>query len=111
MLHGGSSSALQRKFRIWRCDIPRDNVEIRTNKPPVPPASASAAVKEAYRKALAAYNQYMADCEHGVFRTKARPNDRLRNPWLYLKLQKDAAEEGETLPKTEVHDVVMTYFE
>ena len=59
-----NSNALNRKFRIWRCDIPRDG-----------------------NKKL----------------------DRMRNPWLYLKLMKNKAGEG-TLPRVEIHDVGMNYF-
>ena len=58
-------NALIRKFRIWRCDIPRD---------------------------------------------KVHKQDRMRNSWLYLQLKKNAVEEGESLPRAEVHDVVMTYY-
>jgi hypothetical protein len=35
----------------------------------------------------------------------------MRNPWLYLKLMKEAEEEADkALPKAEIHDIVMTYF-
>jgi hypothetical protein len=68
----GGYSALLRKFRIWRCDIPRDN-DTTGNR-------------------------------------TARPMDRMRNPWLYLKLVKEAATIGNTLSRTEIHDVVMDYF-
>lgn len=63
-----ATSALKRRFRIWRCDMPRNNW--------------SASHKQ----------------------------DRMRNPWLYIKLYKKEAEEGQTLPKAEIHDIVMTYF-
>lgn len=71
MLHHtlDNDASLIRKFRIWRCDIPRNN-----------------------------YNT-------GRFKT-----DRMRNPWLYLKLQKNAAATGKVLARTEIHDIVMTYF-
>jgi hypothetical protein len=62
--HGGNDSALIRKFRIWRCDIPRNNMS--TN--------------------------------HKL--------DRMRNPWLYLKLSK----QNGTDKRTEIHDVMLTYF-
>jgi hypothetical protein len=75
--HDGFDSSLKRKFRIWRCDIPRDN--------------ASLALDEGL----------------DVKRLKTHPNDRMRNPWLYLKLMKNAS--GSNL-KTEIHDIVMTYF-
>ena len=71
-----NEASLKRKFRIWRCDIPRDNA----------PLSDDAAL--------------------GVSRTKQHPVDRMRNPWLYLKLQKDA----DTDKKVEIHDMMMTYF-
>lgn len=97
------SASLNRKFRIWRCDIPRNNCLL-DNDPErgMPP--------------------YSTDSNLGVSRFYRKPNDRMRNPWVYLKLFKRAAQddstevEGETqtilhnLPKTEVHDVVMTYF-
>ena len=60
--HDGDNSTLARNYRIWRCDIPRDNT-------------------------------------HRM--------DRMRNPWVYLKLMKKA----EGSPKrTEIHDILMTYF-
>jgi hypothetical protein len=105
--HGGDSSALIRKFRIWRSDIPRDNVVIS-----VP----DTATKEDRDKA--AENKEW-DKKLGVSRIKQHPVDRMRNPWLYLKLMKNAAEEDEiidgetvehTLDKAEIHDIVMTYF-
>lgn len=91
--HGGNDSALIRKFRIWRCDIPRDNYNL--------PSGGD------------------IDVEKGIARYSRHPNDRMRNPWLYLKLMKNAAidtvVEGETvednLDKAEIHDVVMTYFD
>ena len=58
-------SSLKRKFRIWRCDIPRD---------------------------------------------KTKRLDRMRNPWLYLKLQKDIEGYQSTGHKTEIHNIIMTYF-
>ena len=83
MLHHtkDDSASLKRKFRIWRCDIPRDNFEAPENNP-----------------------------EQNIYRMKRHPLDRMRNPWLYLKLLKDAAPMGDTLERTEVHDIVMTYF-
>ena len=93
--HGGDDSALIRKFRIWRCDIPRDNVVISVPE---------TATKN--EKAKAAMNK-QRDLELGVSRVKQHPNDRMRNPWLYLKLQK----ESDTDKKAEIHDVTMTYFD
>lgn len=74
-----NNGTLKRKFRIWRCDIPRDNADSSTN-----------------------------DATLGIFRkTKPRRLDRMRNPWLYLKLQKNAEN---IMPRTEIHDIVVSYF-
>ena len=59
--HIGNDSSLKRKFRMWRCDIPRDNADV--------DSSTEAAM--------------------GITRFKKRLNDRMRNPWLYLKLTKN----------------------
>ena len=80
--HGGDKSLLARKFRMWRCDIPRDN----------------APVDDTTETAL------------GIKRFKARPLDRIRNPWAYIRLEKDAAKEGSFLSKTEIHDLMLEYF-
>ena len=74
-------SSLRRKFRIWRCDIPRNNAPIESDEG-LP----------------------------NLFRKIRKPLDRMRNPWLYVKLQKDAATEGQLLEGTELHDLVMTYY-
>ncbi len=58
----GYPSTLKRKFRIWRANIPRDNVNKR---------------------------------------------DRMRNPWLYIKL----AQEKSNTNKTVLHDLVVSYFD
>jgi len=70
-VHGKDDGFLSRKFRMWRCDIPRNNV--------------------------------------GTTGFKARPLDRIRNPWAYLKLTKNAASDG-NLSKVEIHDIMATYF-
>ena len=67
-----SEASLHRKFRIWRCDIPRHNVEI-----------------------------------NGF---RARPFDRIRNPWAYIKLWKQEAETEQGLPRAEIHDILLHYF-
>lgn len=82
---------LDRKFRMWRCDIPRDNV----------PATANQTEPSV---------NYTQDKELGITRFASKPVDRMRNPWLYIKLQKKAADENSVLNKTEVHDLVMTYY-
>lgn len=69
-------SSLNRKFRIWRCDIPRDNASLRS------------------------------DLGRNIFRSQIRPNDRMRNNWLYLSLQK-TREAGR---RAEIHDMIVTYF-
>lgn len=91
MVHHSSdnTSALKRRYRIWCCDIPRDN-----------------AILDKDRKDDATYN-YSTDALLNVSRTSRRPLDRMRNPWVYLKLQK-AAEES--MGRTEIHDIMMAYF-
>lgn len=54
-------STLKRKFRIWRCDIPRDNAPIED------------------------------DSALGLHRTKPFPMNRIRNPWAYIKMQYNPA--------------------
>lgn len=87
-------ASLKRKFRIWRCDIPRDNVIISVPETATKTEKAKAAMNKERDNVL------------GISRVKQHPVDRMRNPWLYLKLQKDS----ETDKKVEIHDVVMTYF-
>ena len=85
-LHHGSDgiSSLRRKFRIWRCDIPRDNAS--TLGPEVFDSSFDATFQPSVRR--------------------AHPLDRMRNPWLYLRLSKRA----DTGRRTEIHDLLATYF-
>lgn len=73
----GAGASLIRKFRIWRCDIPRSNAPL------------------------------SMDAGMNVFRKDIRPMDRMRNPWLYIKLMKNAYSNQ----RTEIHDIVMTYFD
>ena len=80
--HGKDSGILSRKFRMWRCDIPRDNAAVNTE----------------------------AEASMGIKRFKVRPLDRIRNPWVYIKLTKDAASDNPSLNKTEIHDIMATYF-
>ena len=77
--HGNKdgNASLNRKFRMWRCDIPRDNAK----------------VDDATESLM------------GIKRFKARPLDRIRNPWVYIKLTKNKA-----TSKVEVHDIMATYF-
>ena len=88
-----NTSHLARKFRIWRCDIPRNNY-------PLPETDEEKAAEESL----------------GIYRHFRKPMDRMRNPWLYIKLTKNAIPEEEvddtkTLPKVEIHDLVMTYYD
>mgnify|MGYP007101827297 FL=1 len=73
------SSALQRKFRIWRCDIPRDNADVDAG----------------------------TESPRGIWRVSKKPLDRMRNPWVYLKLVKNASD---SMSKIELHDLIITYF-
>lgn len=73
-----ATSALKRKFRIWRCDIPRNNADL-------------------------SLDSNLPNC----FRKIRKPLDRMRNPWLYVKLQKTASA---SMQRTEIHDLVLTYF-
>lgn len=95
MLHHTSdrNASLKRKFRIWRCDIPRDNYGVSGD-------------------ALDVFDDtfdYTFHPEEGA--RNCHPMDRMRNPWLYIKLRKNAEEDEEkALPRAEIHDLVMTYF-
>lgn len=80
--HGGDSGILSRKFRIWRCDIPRDN----------------ASVNDA------------SESKMGIKGCKARSLDRIRNPWAYIKFTKNAAIKDSFLSKVEIHDIMASYF-
>lgn len=71
-------STLKRKFRIWRNDLPRDNAPME------------------------------GDAALNISRVKERPLDRIRNPWIYLKLMKDAEE---TMHRAEIHDIAITYYD
>lgn len=74
-----NSSHLARKFRMWSCDIPRDNAPVDAN----------------------------VEAAMGIKRSKVRPLDRIRNPWAYIKLTKNA---DSNLNKREIHDIMATYF-
>ena len=80
--HGKDNGILARKFRMWRCDIPRDNAKV----------------------------DNATESLMGIKRFKARPLDRIRNPWAYLKLKKNAAKEGSIISRVEIHDIMVTYF-
>ena len=87
---------INRKFRIWRTDIPRDN------------ADNADVFDETFDRTF-----------HILARIQKHPQDRMRNPWLYFRLRKAAAidelVEGETvyhsLNRMELQDIVMTYFD
>lgn len=80
--HGKDTGILARKFRMWACDIPRDNAKVDSS----------------------------IEAPMGIKRFKARPLDRIRNPWAYIKLTKNAASSTSKLSKTEIHDIMATYF-
>lgn len=80
--HGNDNGILSRKFRMWRCDIPRDNAAVDT----------------------------LVEAFMGIKRFKVRPLDRIRNPWVYIKLTKNSASDDSSLNKTEIHDIMATYF-
>ena len=91
-----NQSNLNRKFRIWRTDVPRDN------------ADNADVFDETFDRTF-----------HILARLQKHPMDRMRNPWLYLRLRKSAAEDeivGQTtvyhsLNRMELQDIVMTYFD
>jgi hypothetical protein len=82
-------SSLKRKYRIWRCDIPRNNCLLDDD----PDRSST--------------EQYEKDSDLGISRYIRKPQDRMRNPWMYLTLKKDATD---NVARTEIHDIVLTYF-
>lgn len=79
--HIDGKEFLNRKFRMWRCNIPRDNAPIDTSK----------------------------EASMGIKRFKVRPLERMRNPWVYLKLTKNASPTLNQC-KTEIHDLMVYYF-
>lgn len=76
------TASIKRKARIWRLDIPRDNALINKD----------------------------VESSMGITRFTVKPLDRMRNPWIYLKLQKEAVSSVSSLKRTEIHDIIMTYF-
>lgn len=82
-----NEASLKRKFRIWRCDIPRDNGDN-----------------------LDTFDETFDETFHPLARAQKHPLDRMRNPWLYLRLRKDADENGGSTKRVEIHDIMMTYF-
>lgn len=104
-----TSEVLKRTYRIWRCDIPRDNYPVLTA--PVEPVNPTQEQQAAYKQDLAKYNAYLQDAEDkGITRFNKHPIDRMRNPWLYMKLEKEAVALGSTVPKCELHDMQMIYY-
>jgi hypothetical protein len=98
--------SLKRKFRIWRCDIPRDN------------AGSSKVWDDTFDYTVDDDGNHPWD----PIQRNRYPQDRLRNTWIYLKMFKGAAEDEtviewdgpktvyHSLPRAEMHDMVMTYF-
>lgn len=87
--HGKDNSALVRKFRLWRCDLPRDNCKLDKDR----------AGGETY--------DYSTDAELKVSRYVYKPNNRLRNTWLYIKLKKS---QEINMKRAEIHDLMLTYY-
>lgn len=79
-----NEASLKRKFRIWRCDIPRDNGDN-----------------------VDTFDETFDETFHSLSRLQKHPLDRMRNSWLYLRLRKD---EESSNRRVEVHDITMTYF-
>jgi len=97
-----AKSTLKRKFRMWRCDIPRDNYHFETY-----PVKKEEETEIDYNTRVAIYNLWLAsENNKGIFRHSRRSMDRMRNSWIYLKLEKVT----DTTQKCEIHDLVMTYF-
>ena len=82
--NSNNNNSLKRRYRLWRCDIPRDNAPIGTIASP-----------------------FSSDTALKIKRFKAHPIDRMRNPWLYIKLYQGADYSNK---RAEVHDVLMTYY-
>lgn len=80
------TASLNRKFRIWRCDIPRNNCLLDYNR--------------------TGNENYSTDAELKISRFNRTPSDRMRNTWLYLKLSK----KENTNHRVEIHDMIATYF-
>ena len=79
------NASLKRKFRVWRCDVPRDN------------ATVTDVFTFVFDKTF-----------HNSLRASL---DRMCNPWLYLRFVKfPPEEESQYLPKAEIHDMIMTYY-
>ena len=97
------TAALKRKFRIWRCDIPRDNY-------PIPEIPSEGTQEEIAAATTAQQTFFNEEADKGIYRKEAHPIDRMRNPWLYLKLMKNAAGSNQHLQRTEIHDILMSYF-
>lgn len=107
--HSEEGSALLRKFRIWRCDIPRDNYSLPSV--PVLPENPTEEEQAAYEAAMDDYNAFMRkEASIGINRYYRKPLDRMRNPWLFVTLRKKAAETGESLPMTELNDLNVQYY-
>jgi hypothetical protein len=79
-----NEASLKRKFRIWRCDIPRDNADN-----------------------LDVFDETFDETFHMLHRLHMHPMDRMNNPWLYLRFRKG---EDDKMQRTEIHDITMTYF-
>lgn len=95
MVHGDTSNSLKRKFRIWRCDIPRNNCLLDDDHAAYDETEGNTPLPYSYDSSL------------GISRHFRRTVDRMRNPWLFVKIQKDAER---SMHRTELHDISVIYY-
>ena len=96
-----NEASLKRKFRIWRCDIPRDNYEFLSY-----PEQEEGETAEHYQNRVNEYKEWLqSEHDKGIFRTAKHPMDRMRNPWIMLELRKS----GDTSKRMEFHDLIVKY--
>ena len=86
-LHNTSdnSTVLNRKFRLWRCDVPRDNADVDTDKN---------LINEGY----------------SITRENPRAFNWMRNTWMYMKLYKGFDKDELVNNKVQIHGIKLTYF-
>lgn len=86
-MHNASdnSTVLNRKFRLWRCDIPRDN-------------------------ALIEDDDHLINEGYSITRDKPRAFDWMRNTWMYMKLYKGFSKDELVNNKVQIHGIKLTYF-
>lgn len=87
--HTGTDSTFKRMFRIWRCDIPRNNTVLDADRTSGLP--------------------YSSDSDLGISRKVRKVNDRMRNPWVCLKFTKNASLSS-PMQRTEINDINVVYY-